>query len=678
MRSLLAASAWLVLFLALPLPGTAQQAPVPPPDSSIALPLTHIASPAPPSEPRLGAEHEGQEWASIQVGGLASEVEVELYGSTRSAAPGGLVVLRYSINSYDDDDHRVRLHLHLPEGWTLLDREMEEREFFLESWEYVEGEARVAVPANARPGERHKIRVFGEVMGEPGGAAVFSWVQVTRRGGLQAGQVGLTGTASIVATNFAVEELDGARYGGVLDLSGRLTGNTTLALNYRQGPRESNLTNYRISQEVTRWSGTLRHPSWQVGFGNQVNSSGTVLTGPFVRGQGLSVRRTQGRVIGDLLVAQPTTFNSAPAGHVVRGSAGLSGRHGRVAASFSDFGRPVGGYSTTPIWPGDIDPDSLEWLERERKAVEKAPSNRVQGAGVDLEWRPGSAHRVQMRGGWLRLGNAAGDTISDPSAEAQYAFSHRGANFNARWRQMPQSLPGIHLPGNDVSLDGSLRVIGDWRLVGRAYRNSNHTLGNAFDSEGEGASLGVRWFRQGWRMDVRGSYREWSYGDQPTATRTVNASVGIPLGPLSFSAFANVGEQQRDTVRQPTQSYRSDLRWSGRVGTASWAASYFDRPNMVPRIRTDVLGSLKLGHWELAGGGWATRGWTRGGEPGFWTQIGVPVTHDLLLSVGMEYAPPDWGQSPQWLGSLGVRQKVTVPFPFLRDGGARPTGSGPP
>jgi hypothetical protein len=58
-----------------------------------------------------------------------------------------------------------------------------------------------------------------------------------------------------------------------------------------------------------------------------------------------------------------------------------------------------------------------------------------------------------------------------------------------------------------------------------------------------------------------------------------------------------------------------------------------------PRLRTDVLGSLKLGEWEVAGGAWATQGLARGGEPGFWTQP-------------------------------GVRQKVTLPIPFLRDSGA--------
>jgi hypothetical protein len=611
----------------------------------------------------------GQEWASIPVGGLTREVEVELYGTTRSVSPGAILVVRYAINSYEDTDHHVRLRLVLPDGWTLLDRDIEGREFFLESWETVEGELRVSVPKDARAGERHRVRVLGEVLGEPGAAAVYATVQVVRRGGLKAGAVGLTGTTSLLATSFAVENLDGARYGGVVDLSGNMGRGTTLSVLYRQGPRESTLTNFRIAQEDTRWSGTLRNRDWQVQFGNQVTSSGNVLTGPSVRGQGVSVRRTQGLVVGDVVVAQPTTFNSAPSGHVVRGTVGLSGSRGRASLAFSDFGRPVGGYSTAPTHPLDIHPDSLEQLERERRAVEQAPSNRVQGAGVDAELRMARVHRLNVRGGWLRLHNARGDSIAEPSAEAQYAFTHRVATLNARWRRMPQSLQGIHLPGDEAALDASLKVIGEWRVAGRAHRSSNHTLGDSYQSENEGASLGLRYFRQGWRLDVRGNHREWSYGASPTVARTLNLSFGMPVGPLTLSGFADVGAQRQDTLRRPTASYRGDLRWTGRAGSASWSASYFETLNSPPRLRTDVLGSLKLGDWEMAGGAWATRGWRSGGEPGIWTQLGVPVTYDLQLTLGVEHAPPDWGRPPQWLGTLGVRKKVAFAIPFMRDAG---------
>jgi formylglycine-generating enzyme required for sulfatase activity len=61
----------------LPLPGSARQVLPDPP-----------GAPA-PHDPR---DH-GQEWVSVPVGGLMREVEVELYGTTRTAAPGVKVTL---------------------------------------------------------------------------------------------------------------------------------------------------------------------------------------------------------------------------------------------------------------------------------------------------------------------------------------------------------------------------------------------------------------------------------------------------------------------------------------------------------------------------------------------------------------------------------------------------------
>jgi hypothetical protein len=619
----------------------------------------------PPSRPGNPSVH-GQEWVSVPVGGLTKDVEIELYGSTRATSPGGVVVVRYSINSFEDQDERVRLQVNLPDGWILLDAGALDQEFLLEAWESIEGEVRLVVPEHAVPGERHQIHVSGLVMGEPGSAEVFSYVQILRSGGLRPGQVGLTGTASLQATSFGVETLEGARYGGLVDLSGRLNGRTTLSLNYRQGPREQNLTNYRIAQEQTRWSAMLRAPAWQLQVANHITSSGTALTGPSARTEGVQFRRTQGLLVGDLIAGRPTTFAGDADGHILRGSLGLAGPRGRLAAVFSDFARPVGGYSTQPRYPEDIPPDSLERLERERAALAAAPSNRVQGAGLEGELRAAGTHRLTLRGGVLRLSNAAGDSIRDLSTEAQYSLNHRAGSANVRWRRMPPSLQGVHLPGDEVSADGSLRLVGDLRLAGRAYRGTARTLHNEFQAENEGASLGLRYFRSGWRFDVRGSHRAWGYGQTPTTARGGNLSVGIPVGPVSVNGFADLSEQDNGTVRRPTSSYRGDLRWTGRSGSLSWSASRFEALNADPRMRTDLLGSLKLGEWEAAGGAWATRGWASGGDPGFWTQIGVPVSFDLLLALGLERAPRSWGQAPAFLGTLGIRKKLMVPVPFLR------------
>jgi hypothetical protein len=624
---------------------------------------------AAPARVAAAAGPEGQDGASVAFGGLSREIEVELYGSTRAAVPGGVVVLKYTVSSYEDGDQRVRLRVEAPDDWVLLDPDVEDRELLVEGWEYVEGEVRLRVPRSAALGSRHRLRVVAHVSGEPGGAAVFWPLQVVRRGALRPGAVGLTGTALVSAANLRAAGAADARLGAVVALAGSLPRQTTLSFHYRQGPRESLLTNFRIPQEETRWSGGLRGRGWNLDFGNQVGSGGSAITGPYVRGRGASYRRAEGRVVGDLALVQPTSFVGDPGGRLVRGSIGLAGSWGRVMGAFSDFERPGGGYSTMPRYPEDLHPDSLERLERERKALAGASRNRVQGAGAELELRGGALHRLTARGGMLRLWNAAGDTIHDPGAEAYYTFSHRLAVVSAAWRRMPASLDGVHLPGDQASLDASVRVVGDLRATGRGYRSLQRTAGGDYRAESEGAALGFRYFRGRWRVDLRGNSREWGFGGAPTVARTGSLSFGVPLGPLALGGYLERGTQVRDTLRGALATYRGDARWQARGGMASLTASYYETLNGPPRIRADLLASTKRGAWELAGGAWATRGWVRGGEPGFWSQLGVPLTYDLLLSVGVEHAPTEWGHPPEWLGSVAIRKNVAVAIPFLRDPG---------
>jgi hypothetical protein len=289
-----------------------------------------------------------------------------------------------------------------------------------------------------------------------------------------------------------------------------------------------------------------------------------------------------------------------------------------------------------------------------------------------VELRPGGGHRALVRAGRLHLSTAAGDTVREPSAEASYAFHHRLAGVNARWRGMPASVQGVHLPGSDYMVDGTVKVVADWRLAARTNRSYLETRGTDFRSQREGSSLGLRWLGQGRRLELQANRREWAYGmEEPTVARTASFSLGWPVGTFFASAQLEHGEQQRDTLRGPGSSYQGSLRWNGREASFSWSTSYFETLSAPPRLRSDLLGSLKLGEWELMGGAWATRGLPRGGEPGVWSQLGIPFGHDLLLSVGLEHAPPTWGQPPQWLGTLGVRQRLAVPLPFLRDPGGR-------
>jgi len=608
---------------------------------------------------------EGGEWTSVPVGGLSRDVELELYGSTRTAAPGGVVVLRYAVTNYEETEERVRFRLQLPLGWTLLDHAFESREWTIEPWEDVEGEVRLTVPRAAQVGERHVVGVVASVEGEPGGAAAFVRVQVVRSGGLRPGVMGLSGTTTVQATSFHLQSFEEARYGGVVDLSGSLTPRTSLGIQYRQGPRESTLSNVRITADETRFSASLRNPGWMLSVGNLVPSAGSTLTGPYVRGTGGTLRRTRGLLQGELTLLEPRSYIGDPGGHLVRGRVELTGRVGRLGVSASDFLRPAGGYSTVPpIIDPHLDPDSLEHIERERDLARHAPSNRVQGGGVEADIR-NRVHRMSMRGGWLRLANAAEDSVQGYSIEAQYAFSHRLLSFGLRWREMPPSLQGVHLPGSEMAADGALKLSGDLRATGRVYRMSTETAGPVGDNAGQGAVVGLRFQKHRWRLEVRGNHREWSWDEDMTVSRTASLSLGLPVGALSLSGHAERGEQARGEARGETESYRADLRWTGNGGSFSFSTSYYTALTSDPRLRTDLLGSFTVGEFEFSGGAWATRGWSRGGEPGMWTQIGVPVMHGSLVVLGFEHAPRMWGAPPEWLGTVGFRQKLTIPLPFL-------------
>ena len=81
--------------------------------------------------------------------------------------------------------------------------------------------------------------------------------------------------------------------------------------------------------------------------------------------------------------------------------------------------------------------------------------------------------------------------------------------------------------------------------------------------------------------------------------------------------------------------YRGDLRWAKDAGTISISASHSETLG-VGRQRVDFLASLKFGQSEVAGGAWATRGYSSGGLPGVWAIVGLPVGYDSALTLGLD------------------------------------------
>ena len=651
---------------------------------ALALPLSTTAGLAPavfaaasqaPHARAAGAD--AHEAPSVRRSGLNTDLVLEIVDGSRVLPPGGVATLKYVLYSTEGVSGRIRLQVSAPDGWRVLDAQHVERERLLEAWDIVTAELRVAIPAGANTGRHERIRLTAAMADVPGVAEALTHVQVLSGAGVRAGSAHLAGSTMLGVSRVGPSGVERGRVERTIDLSGRLGSQTHLSLTYHRGPQES-LTNYRYHQDEEYVSGSLRHRRWSVQFGNRIASSGSALTGPSVSGEGMAARHPEGRVLAELVLVRPTTFSGNGAGRLWRGSVGIRTARATIGLSASDFARPDGGYSLLPPVPEPtLDPDSLEELERERVLSSGRASTRVQGLGLEGTLQITRTQRLTLRGGALRLDSARQSAATGPSLELQYSLSGRTATVNARVRQMPPSVQGVYLAGDERSADGTLRLTDELRLVARAYQYEQETAGQGYRAGTEGLSLGVRHTRGYWRLEATGNHRH-AYSSMPASSvrRTARLSLGLPVGPLSLNMVSELGDEETVTGLHLFRSYRGDLRWSGDAGLFSLTVGSYATAGAAPRLRADLLTSLVYGGFELAGGAWATRGWRAGGAPGMWTSIGLPVSSGFTLFVGLEHAEDifDPTGSP-WRFSLRLRKKIVVPLPFLRSDDA---GAGAP
>ena len=310
-----------------------------------------------------------------------------------------------------------------------------------------------------------------------------------------------------------------------------------------------------------------------------------------------------------------------------------------------------------------LDADAEEQLEVEREFTARAPSNRVQGAGMEVEFRPVRGHRFTARTGALRLSNSTGQRLTSAVGEASYSLTApRRGTLNVRWREMPQTLTGLYIFGDERTVDGSLRLRGSWRLVGRVFENSSEAFGRAIQAHSKGRSTGLSYARDAWQLEARWNHRQSEFRER-TVRRTVSVNGGMPVGALRLSVNADVGSRDNGIRRQPIAYYRSELRWTGEKGFLTVDLSHSDTGDATIR-RGDVIASLNVNRWELAGGSWVTHGYIAGGEPGMWASVGIPTGRELLLTAGVDRASVDWISPPSWRGTIAIRKRFSLPLPF--------------
>ena len=592
----------------------------------------------------------------------SNQFDVEITPVQRSAPPGGAVRFRFSIYNNEPTEERLRLRVLAPPGWTLTDSELEQREWPIEPYGSIEQDIDITIPDDARVGDRPLVRLLVEVMGQPGEIEALSFASVVKGGGVKPGVPLVSGSSTFGYSQLGARGVDPAQRTGALTLSSKFGPTSNFSFSYDHGI-EQNLSNYRYEGAQTRVTGTLRHAGWDASFGNYVSAQGNAITGPYVLGRGVSVQRPAGPLLADIVASQPNTINGIADGHLFRGRVGVRTTKLTVAFTASDFGRPAGGYTTiSTVQTGVLDAETESELEFERRLTTSSASNRARGIGFETELNPSRAHRIAFRAGSLWLSNAVGDHISAPVGEASYGLVTKRATFNARWRDMPPTVSGVYIPGDDVGVDGSVGLWRDIRLVGRGYQSSTHTFNSDFFSANEGASVGVRVARGARRVEVRANYGESQYSTT-TVRRTVSIQAGTPVGPFHLNGSADVGEQDAAVgLSSHLALYRGDVAWVGSIGNASLSVSRSNRADVVQQ-RVDLLASLHVGGAELAGGAWLTRGY---GRPGAWTSIGVPVGFESMIVFGLDYSPLNWTDVPSLRGSLAFRKTLAFPVPFAR------------
>jgi hypothetical protein len=591
------------------------------------------------------------------------EIEAELISVQRAAPPGGAVRLRFSVVNLEETDQQVRLRVVAGPGWTVLNPEFTERDWLIERFNWIQGEIDLGVPDEAQVGDRELVRLLVQLVGEPGEIEARNYVSVAKGGGIKPGVATASGSVTAGLSQLGIAGLGSTRQVRAVVLSSKFGPDSNFSLSIDQGLQE-NLSNFRYEEARTRVSGSLRYGGWMVNFGNLVSAPGNALSGPFVLGLGARVQRPAGRLLTELTVAKPNTITAVAGGHLVRGRVGLRTPKFTVAAAASIFSRPTGGYTAiSNVQTSVLDPSTQEEVDFERRLTSSRASNRVHGLGVDTEFRPARAHHITFRVGGLWLSNASGDNVGAVVGEASYRVNSKRAAFNMRWRGMPPTVTGIFIPGDEVAADGSFLMGRNVRLVAGGYRNSTGTFGRILSAQTEGASVGLRFTHRATRLEVRGNYRESLYSDT-TVRRTISFIAGTPVGPLTVTASADLGTQESRARQNHVGLYRSDVRWTGKPGMVSFTASLLQTAG-VRQQRIDLLGSLKLAGFELAGGAWATSGYTSGGRPGVWTSVGVPVGWESMLLLGVDYSPPTWTSTPSLRGIVSIRKMFTLPLPFM-------------
>ncbi|HUE77278.1 MAG TPA: carboxypeptidase regulatory-like domain-containing protein, partial [Longimicrobiales bacterium] len=545
-----------------------------------------------------------------------------------TVSPGEAVEVGYRLRNRGNATDTFRISVSAPSGW---EPRVTPATIALAPGDTAAGTVRFMPPVNASRGAEHIVRVAltGPDVRESSGLRTLVVAEAGWLGEL----------AHIPGTLFVGSSSDAQGVPGVaLEAAGEVRPGTRVGLMVRHSDDLHPAPALRGQLGGPRLRLTIDAPSWSLRTGD-VFTPFDLLAGPVMQGRGIELAGHRGNAAGEVLVAAPWSYGAlGESGHIVRGAASLATDYGRFGLKAASVRRGSDLFG-----------------------------QRSQGGGV-VAWSYRSAgHDVAVEGGVLAV-DAEGAGATGFAGQARYSLSFSRGTVTARLRKVPATTRTSASQGNEAFASGSVRITDMVSATGWAFAASSPFTDDGPYAAVRGAAGGAK-FRlpRGIESELLGSYRESEIVRDSVPlgiTRSIRASLDVPVGPIVLEANAQLGTTSAAGTR-PYQQLRSGVRWVDH-GRWLWAgASYYDIGIGTPRAGVDLAGSMDIRGADVRGGLTARLGsadTTR--RISLWTAATVPVTRETRLSLGLDHRPT--AITSAWRLSLGASRAFGVPLPLRR------------
>jgi hypothetical protein len=424
-----------------------------------------------------------------------------------------------------------------------------------------------------------------------------------------------------------------ADFGFGIDLNEQLSSDTVVTASYVRGANPGIVRAFRYGLHKSQFHAGIEHGPWRLAAG-EIRSQRRLSGAPIV-GDGITVNRDAGFVVGSLTITRPKHFAGDGGGHLLEGSLGVKRGGFTVRGFASDVARTSLHFS--PIssiqLPQDDSELTLEDLAHLGQLLPR--ENRVRTGGVDSQVRRGP-HTFVGRTALVEQVNDIGTQHSGIAAEGSYSFVSPRASLTASIRRLPKGLPGIELPGNSTTISTKVRVTKTFKTIARASGTESPAFGRAQSTRTLGSAAGIEFGKGAARLDLLLNYRD----ARTTAfrrSRTMSSTFRVPVGRVTAEGRIELGQAHFNQQTHRIAVYRASMHVDADRTSITAGVSYQDYGTSPPRARVDVSASTAWRGLVAEFGVGAGKSQLFGDEFAAWTNLDVPLPGAITLNVGVDY-----------------------------------------